>query len=134
MTGEAARGVVDTSVFIAQESRGLDESLLPLEVGVSVVTYAELSAGVLAATDLRARSRRLATLSAVAAMTHLPIDLGVAHAWARVRVQVAQAGRRANVNDMWIAATALSLDLPVWTQDRDFDVIADLSGLQVVRM
>ncbi len=52
-----SRGLLDTSVFIAREGRGLDASALPDEVAVSVVTYGELRAGVLAASDLSARSR-----------------------------------------------------------------------------
>ena len=128
------RGLLDTSVFIAREAGGVDESAMPDEVAVSIVTRAELSVGVLAAVDLDVRARRLATLTAVAEMNPIPIDLAVAEAWARIRVQLAHARRRANVNDMWIGATALSLDVPVVTQDRDFDVIAELSGLQVLHV
>ena len=61
-----SRGLLDTSVFIAREGRGLDVSALPDEVAVSVVTYGELRAGVLAATDVSVRSRRLSTLQTVA--------------------------------------------------------------------
>jgi predicted nucleic acid-binding protein len=129
-----SRGLLDTSVFIARESRGLDASSLPDEVSVSVITHAELSAGVLAATDLETRARRLATLTAVAEMNPVPIDLAVAEAWARIRVYLAAARRRTSVNDMWIAATAMALGVPVVTQDQDFDVIADVSGLQVLRV
>jgi predicted nucleic acid-binding protein len=128
------RGLLDTSVFIAQESRSLVVTALPDEVAVSVVSHAELSAGVLAATDLEVRARRLATLTAVIDLNPLPIDLAVAEAWARLGVQLAVAGRRAYVNDMWIAATALSLKVPVVTQDRDFDVFADVSNLQVIHV
>ena len=43
-------GVLDTSVFSAQESgRSLDVSLLPDQVATTVVTLAELNLGVLAA-------------------------------------------------------------------------------------
>ncbi len=128
------RGLLDTSIFIARESRGLDESALPDEVAVSVVTRGELTAGVLAAADLDVRSRRLTTLTAVADMNPIPIDTAVAEAWARVRVQLANARRRASVNDMWIGATALALGVPVVTQDPDFDVIAEVSGLDVIRV
>ncbi len=128
------RGLLDTSVFIARESRGLNELLLPDEVAVSIVSHAELSAGVLAAVDLEVRARRLATLTAVTDMHPVPIDIAVAQAWARVRVHLANARRRANVNDMWIAATALALGVPVVTQDQDFDVIADVSGLEVLHV
>lgn len=128
------RGLLDTSVFIARETRGLKESDLPDEVAVSIVSHAELSAGVLAAVDLEVRARRLATLIAVADMKPIPIDIAAAEAWAKIRVQLANAGRRANVNDMWIAATALALQVPIVTQDQDFDVIADLSGLEVLHV
>jgi predicted nucleic acid-binding protein len=128
------RGLLDTSVFIAQENRSLAASKLPDELAVSVVSQAELSTGVLAATDLDVRSRRLVTLTAVTAMNPIPIDLAVAQAWARLRVYLAQAHRRAHVNDMWIAATALALDIPVVTQDRDFDVMAEVSDLQVLHV
>ena len=37
------------------------------------------------------------------------------------------AGRRAGVMDAIIAATALVHDLAVWTQDDDFDVLAELA-------
>ncbi len=43
-------------------------------------------------------------------------------------------GRRLNVNDVWIAATALTNGLPVVTQDDDFDALADLRLLDVVRV
>jgi predicted nucleic acid-binding protein len=128
------RGLLDTSVFIARESRTLRESELPDEVAVSIVTQAELTAGVLAAVDLDVRARRLASLTAVADMNPIPIDIAVAQAWARVRVQLANARRRANANDMWIAATALALGVPVVTRDRDFDVFAELSNLNVIHV
>ncbi|MEO3937136.1 PIN domain-containing protein [Dermatophilaceae bacterium Soc4.6] len=108
--------------------------MLPDESAVSVVTQAELSAGVLAATDLRVRSRRLATLTAVTEMNPVPIDLAVAEVWARLRIQLAQARRRAHVNDIWIASTAIVLGVPVVIQDDDYDVLAELSELAVIRV
>ncbi|MDP5185113.1 type II toxin-antitoxin system VapC family toxin [Blastococcus sp. BMG 814] len=128
------RGLLDTSVFIAREGRRLDSAQLPEQVAVSVITYGELRAGVLAATDLSVRSRRLSTLQAVAELNPLPIDAAVADAWAELRLRIAQAGRRMNVNDTWIAATALAHDVPVVSQDADFDVLAGISPLRVVRV
>ena len=49
-------------------------------------------------------------------------------------VQLAQAGRRCNVNDLWIAATAASRGLAVVTQDDDFGPVEGVGGLQVVRV
>jgi predicted nucleic acid-binding protein len=127
-----SRGLLDTSVFIAREGRGLDPDLLPDELAVSVVTYAELRAGVLAATDVAARSRRLTTLQIVTEMNPLPIDSAVADQWAQLRLLLAESRRRVNVNDTWIAATALAHGVPLVSQDADFAALAEISDLQVL--
>ena len=133
MTDEP-RGLLDTSAFIAQESgRALDAEAIPEQVTVSVITVAELQAGVLAAKDTETRARRMATLEVLADLAPVPIDEAVAHQWARLRVLLAEAGRRVKVNDLWIAATAIATSMPVVTQDDDFDLLADL-GLAVVKV
>lgn len=129
------RGLLDTSVFIASESgRALDVRALPDESYVSVVTLAELRAGVLAATEPRTRALRLATLESVAGLEPLEIGAGAAAAWAEMRVALAQAGRRVNVNDLWIASVAVAHEMPVVTQDDDFDVLAELGFMSVTRV
>ncbi|MBW0089529.1 type II toxin-antitoxin system VapC family toxin [Pseudonocardia sp. KRD-184] len=129
------RGLLDTSVFIAAESgRPLRADLLPEESAVSVVTLAELQAGVLAAADVATRARRMLTLDAVGDVELIGIDEAAAHTWARMRVELAGSGRRVNVNDLWIAASAASRDLPVVTQDDDFAAIEGIAGLRVVRV
>jgi predicted nucleic acid-binding protein len=129
------RGVLDTSVFIAAESgRGLDTSRLPEESAISVVTLAELQAGVLAARDTPTRVARLATLEALGDIELLTVDAGAALVWAQMRVQLAESGRRVNVNDLWIAATAASRGVPVVTQDDDFGAVEGMAGLVVVRV
>ncbi len=129
------KGLLDTSVFIALESgRPLDEQRIPDETAVSVVTLAELQAGVLAAADVDVRARRLATLDAVADIELIDIDESAARAWAQMRVHLAETGRRVNVNDLWIAAVAASRGLPVVTQDDDFGPIEGVAGLRVVRV
>lgn len=130
---EDERGLLDTSVFIARESgRHLDASLLPEEGYVSVITLAELEAGVLAAADQRTRSRRLMTLTHVSALVPLPVDAIAAAHWARMRVRLAESGRRINANDLWIAAVALANGLAVYTQDRDYEPLTELGELRVV--
>lgn len=99
-----------------------------------MVTLAELHVGVLAAADTATRATRLATLDRVADIEALPIDERVASVWAHLRVALAEAGLRANVNDLWIAATAVAHDLPVVTQDNDYDILVGLAGMQVVRV
>jgi len=127
--------LVDTSVFIATESgRGVDLDLLPNAWTASVVTYAELTAGVLAARDTPTRSRRLATIARLQNLELLPVTEVVAEHWARLRLLVAEQRRRVNVNDLWIAATAAAHGLPVLTQDADFDVLAEVGGIEVIRV
>jgi predicted nucleic acid-binding protein len=135
VTPVVERGLLDTSVFIVTESgRELDEESLPDEGAISPITVAELHVGVLAAADVDTRARRLATLETVADVETLPIDNAVAAAWALLRIHLAESKRRLNVNDLWIAATALAHELPVVTQDDDFDPIEGISGLEVVRV
>ncbi|WP_322779081.1 type II toxin-antitoxin system VapC family toxin [Frankia sp. Cas4] len=127
-----AAGLADTSVFIARESgRELRVDALPDALAVSIITVAELRAGVLAARNLAARDRRLTTLQEALDLDPVPIDDGVAQAWARLRVALRDSGRRMKVNDAWIAATALALDVPVVSQDDDY---ADVPGLSVIRV
>ncbi len=128
-----SQGLADTSVFIASESgRPLRFETLPDELRVSVITLAELEAGVLAAQRIADRAARLRTLERAMALEPLTVDAAAASAWARLRVELHEAGRRVNVNDLWIAAVAIANDLPVVTQDDDFAVLAELGLLTVI--
>jgi predicted nucleic acid-binding protein len=135
MTKTPAVGVLDTSVFIATESgRQLDEALIPDEVATTVVTLAELHVGVLAATTSDIRAQRLATLESVADMETLPVDDEAARTWARLRIYLAETGRRVRINDLWIAAIAASRGLPVVTQDEDFAALDGAANLTIIRV
>mgnify|MGYP001170204331 FL=1 len=127
-----SRGLGDTTLFIAGETnRPLDSSALPEEIGVSVITIGELRAGVLAAADVETRDRRLATLTRALAMQPIPVDDQVADAWAKLRLLLRDSAQRMPVNDSWIAATAMSLGVPVVTQDEDY---VELPGLAVIKV
>ena len=126
-------GLADTSVFIATESgRSLGISALPESLVVSIITIGELRAGVLAADDPIQRDRRLSTLTWALRLEPVPVDDGIAQSWARLRVQLRDLGRRMPINDSWIAATAIALDIPVVTQDDDYSV--GVPELQVIRV
>jgi predicted nucleic acid-binding protein len=135
MSASHAAGVLDTSVFIASESgRPLDEVLIPDQVATTVVTLAELHTGVLAAPSSEVRAQRLATLESIADMEMLPVDDGAARMWARLRIHLAETGRRVRVNDLWIAAIAASRDLPVVTQDDDFAALDGAANMTIIRV
>jgi predicted nucleic acid-binding protein len=125
-------GLADTTVFIAVESgRESRFDRLPDRLAVSVITIGELRAGVLAATDTATRDRRLATLTDALALDPAPIDQAVAETWARLRMSLRDFGLRMPVNDSWIAATAMTLGIPVVTQDDDY---LHAPGLEVIHI
>jgi len=125
-------GLADTSVFIATESgRAARLDRLPDRLAISVITIGELRAGVLAAADVGVRDRRLATLTSALALEPVPIDQAVAETWARLRVSLREFGLRMPVNDSWIAATAMTLGIPVVTRDDDY---LHAPGLEVIHI
>jgi hypothetical protein len=123
MAGGAApaqRGLLDTSVFIARES-GRPLAELPDRAAVSVITVAELQLGVLMARGAAVRAQRLRTLTTVQhAFEPLPIDVAVARTFAELAAAARRLGKRPKIMDTWIAATAVTHDIPVYTQDEDF--------------
>jgi predicted nucleic acid-binding protein len=120
------RGLLDTSVFIAAEqARPLSTERLPDDAAISVVTLAELGLGVHLADSPAVRGQRLRTLQALqATYVALPVDEAVASAFAELVADARRAGRRAKVQDTWIAATAQAHSVAVYTQDADFDGLA----------
>lgn len=123
-------GILDTSVFVAREQeRPL--GTLPEEGRVSVVTLAELRIGVLVASEPSVRAQRMRTLSQVEALTTIPVDDDVAREFAEIVAEARQRGRRPKILDSLIAATARALEVPVYTQDADFDEIAGVRVVQV---
>ncbi|MEB4211451.1 type II toxin-antitoxin system VapC family toxin [Mycobacterium sp. 94-17] len=135
MIATSAAAVLDTSVFIASETgRYLDEARIPDEVATTVVTLAELHAGVLAATTSDIRAQRLATLESIADMETLSVDDDAARMWARLRIYLAEAGRRMLANDLWIAAIAASRGLAIVTQDDDFAALDGARNVTIIRV
>jgi predicted nucleic acid-binding protein len=122
-----ARGLVDTSVLIDPPP----ESALPEEASVSAITLAELVAGVHAARDSNERAVRQDRLQRVqATLEALPFDTDAALAYGRVFAAITGGGRKARGKraiDLLIAATALSVGLPLYTRNVD-----DFSGLDGV--
>lgn len=126
-----SRAVLDTSVLVAEE-QGRPLGPLPDQVSISVVSLAELELGVLLARDATTRSRRLRTLIRVREVVRaLPVDGSVASAFAALVAELRQVGRRLDVNDAWIGATAIANGAILYTQDADFDALPRLSVVRV---
>jgi predicted nucleic acid-binding protein len=88
--------------------------------------------GVLLAEDIESRDLRIATFEASRRFATLPVDDEVARAWSHMRAYLAASGAQVPVNDTWIAATAAAYEMPVLTQDGDFDALNGVAGLTVI--
>lgn len=125
---------MDTSVLVAREQ------IRPLgpppagEARISVATLTELGVGVRLADDPSRRRGREATVGAARRFVALAYDEPVAECLADLLAAARRERRRAGLMDAIIAATALAHDLVVWTQDDDFEVLAELApALRVER-
>ncbi len=96
-----------------------------------MITVAELRIGVLVADGPVVRAQRMRTLSRIEALEALPVDDDVAREFAEIVAEAKRAHRRPKILDSLIAATARALDVPVYTQDADFD---EMPGVRVVRV
>lgn len=118
------RALLDTSVLVHGGFDQLDDDL-----GISVVSLAELHFGVLAAPDDGARAARLERLALVERLfAPLPVDDSVARTYGRLAAAVRQQGRqpRRRALDLLIAATAVAHGARLYTRNA-----ADLTGLEV---
>jgi predicted nucleic acid-binding protein len=129
--GPVASALIDTSVLIGWQNDRFDKDKMPERVSISIVTVAELRLGVLTAATLDDKARRMATLKLAESLDPLPVDDSVAQAWAVLVARLRAAGRKAPVNDSWIAATAIARGIPVATQDDDYE---GMPGLNVIRL
>jgi predicted nucleic acid-binding protein len=126
------QALADTSVFIGLETTRFDASrFAEFEWGVSVVTLGELRLGVLQARDPEASAGRLSTYQLAQRFEPLAVDEAVSDAWALLVSRLRAEGRRAPINDSWIAATAIAHGVPIVTQDSDYDA---MPGVEVIKV
>ena len=129
--------LVDSSVLIALERRGgfpsdLMETLEDEAIAISAITASELLAGVWRADSMERKQRRSAFVEAILeAIPVVPMDLAVARVHSQLWARVTEEGQLIGAHDLLIAATALSHDLEVLTDNvRDFQRVP---GLRVQR-
>jgi len=128
------RALADTSIFVGLEAQRFDVGQIDgFEWGISVITLGELRLGVLQARDPVAASRRLSTYQLAQQFEALAVDDVVSDAWALLVSKIRAAGRKASINDSWIAATAIAHRIPVVTQDTDFDDIPDVEVIKILK-
>ena len=118
--------LADTSVFVAAEQRRVLGAPPRGDARISVATLTELIVGVRRAAGGPVQALREATLARARSFVALPYDEAVAERLGELLTATRTAGRRTGALDAIVAATALTHDLAVWTQDHDFDVLAEL--------
>lgn len=125
--------LIDSSIFIALERRGerfgaLVEVAPDEPVGLASITASELLAGVHRADSLERRLRREAFVEAILEVVPvLPFDLRVARTYAELWAHLAGTGQMIGAHDLLIAATAVTYDYAVLTQNlRDFQRVPTL--------
>jgi tRNA(fMet)-specific endonuclease VapC len=129
--------LVDTSVFIAFERRGMLsvppdlEGMPPDErVAISAITASELLAGVHLSKPAERQARREAYVERVlAGVAVIPFDLAAARVHAGLVAELKRVGSSIGANDLQIAATSLTHGYAVLTANaREFRRVP---GLQV---
>jgi predicted nucleic acid-binding protein len=124
------RGLLDTSVLIAE-----DVSSLPGQLAISAISVAELHFGVLVASSPGVRALRLTRLSRLQRrFDPLPVDDAVADSYGQIAAHVAAYGRqpRARSMDLLIAATAHAHGAVLYTRNAD-DFLGLESFIRVAR-
>jgi predicted nucleic acid-binding protein len=118
--------VIDTSVVVSGDPPALGDD----DLFVTAVTFAELHAAVLVASNDADRARRLRRLTKLAALYDpLPLDAGVAIAYGRISTEMARRNgpQRTGPMDLLIAATALANGCRLYTRK-----IGEFQGLEDV--
>ncbi|GAA0924934.1 type II toxin-antitoxin system VapC family toxin [Nonomuraea longicatena] len=117
-----ALGLLDTNILILRA--GIDPGELPDEMMISAVTTAELSVGVLVATEPQELARRMKILqTAEAEFDPLPFDDTAAREYGQLWTAVIASGRkpRPRTADLMIASVAIANRLPLYTcNPKDF--------------
>jgi predicted nucleic acid-binding protein len=129
--------VLDSTVLIAAERRGhsvreileqVHASQGDVEVGISVVSIAELVHGAYRAKDATRQDRRLRFIERLTSDVPVyPVSLDIARLAGRIEGQQEAKGIQLPFGDLLIGATALHLEYGVATLNlRDFQRIPDL--------
>jgi tRNA(fMet)-specific endonuclease VapC len=132
--------ILDSSILVAAERRGHDVRTIleqirvtygEIEVGLSVVTIAELTHGAYRAKDAASQKRRLAFIEELCRDVPIhPVTLAVARTIGRIEGQQAAQGIPPSFQDLAIGVTAFELGFDVATlNQRHFQQIP---GLKIV--
>ena len=105
----------DTCIYARKRPAGFKPRLPLHDCGISVIVLGELEWGV--AQSQRFEENRAALSALLTALQVIDLDAEVARHYGRLRAQLRSIGRPIGPNDLWIAAHALALDVPLVTHN-----------------
>ena len=126
----SGRVLLDTSIIV-DHFRGdvsIGDSLQRSKTRfVPTVVLGELQYGALRSQRFEHHQEQL--MAFLRAVTILPIDEKTAFQYARLRCELAKAGKPIPENDIWIASVALQHEIPLVTRDQHFQHVPSLELL-----
>ena len=94
---------------------------------ISAIVAGELRAGVAKSHESRHRQNQQALLDFLSVVRILSVDEQVVETYGDIRAYLEASGQRIGPHDMWIAAHALALELPLVTNNtREFSRVPEL--------
>ena len=105
----------DTCIYATNRRAGFKPRLPLHECAISVVVLGELEFGV--ARSRRVEENRAALRTLLSAIHVVEPDVDAARRYGQLRAHLRLIGRLISPNDLWIAAHALALDMPLVTNN-----------------
>jgi tRNA(fMet)-specific endonuclease VapC len=105
----------DTCIFARKRPAAFKPRLPLHECGISIIVLGELELGV--AQSDRVEENRAALRSLLDAVRVVDVDAEVAREYGQLRAYLRSIGLPIGPNDLWIAAHALALDVPLVTHN-----------------
>jgi tRNA(fMet)-specific endonuclease VapC len=127
MSGERIDFVADTTAIIRLCRRDplVQQKIQDNIFAITFVTMAELSVGVLKASDPNAAWSRIQSVLLGHHIFH--VSPGTPALYARIYFDLEQRGTMIPVNDIWIAALAIESGLPLLARDEHFSRVKGLT-------
>ena len=115
----------DTCIYLIKKAPGIKPQVALQDCFISTIVLGELEYGVANSHPQRREQNRQALLDFLSGVRTLPVTDDVAQLYGQVRIAVRQ--QPIGPSDMWIAAHALALELPLVTNNtREFSRVPGL--------
>ena len=116
----------DTCIYAMSHAEGFEPKLPLQDCAISVVVLGELEWGV--QYSQRVQDNRVVLDEWLTAVQVADMNADVGRRYGRLRTHLAAAGQMIGPNDLWIAAHALSLELPLISHNlREFERVPGLA-------